>query len=64
MALFERTIPKEYRTKFTAAVAARRVVNAKMAAGKTPTSAELNRDYRAMNALPLMYQVVAVKRAK
>lgn len=62
MALFERAIvPKKEQAKFTRAVAARRVLNAK---GKKATITQVNADYKAMNALPLWLQILAKKRAE
>jgi hypothetical protein len=64
MGLFEQAIPKRHRTKFVNAVAARRTVNAAKAKGKGVTVAQSNRDYQAMNALPLWLQAIADRRAK
>lgn len=61
MGLFEAAIPKKERARFTRAVAARRTA---LTRGSKATSAQINADYKAMNALPLWLQVIAASRAK
>jgi len=67
MALFEAAIPKKHRAKFVRAVAARRALNELYRREKPPTDAQIHAktraDYVAMNALPLLYQGLAAKRA-
>lgn len=60
MGFVEAAVPKQYRSKFTRAVATQRVMNEK---GKSATIAQANAHYKAMNALPLWLQAVARKRA-
>lgn len=60
MGFVEAAVPKKYRTKFTRAVAAQRVMNEK---GSKATIAQANTYYKAMNALPLWLQPIAKKRA-
>lgn len=63
MGLVEAGIPAKHKAKFLRAVAARRTVNQALARGKQPTSAQINADYKAMNALPLWLQPFAASRA-
>jgi hypothetical protein len=60
MGFLEASVPKQYRKKFVDAVAAQRVMNRK---GKSASIEEANRYYKAINALPLHWQLIAKKRA-
>lgn len=64
MGLVEASVPAKYKVKFLRAVAARNTINRVQALGKNPTAAQINADYKAMNALPLWLQPIANRRAR
>lgn len=68
MGMLEVAIPKKYRSKFTAAVAAQRSLAELYRREKPPTDREVtaktNAVYVKMNALPLTLQVLAKRKAK